>query len=92
MIEKVFGRDIWHNVVIDVSFWDADRAHVEEKRQESPSVTEESYRRDIQRIFRNKFNLNFDLPVVFLDSYYTRNNTEEVEFFGRQVNELMTVI
>jgi len=90
MIEKVFGRDIWHNVVIDVSFWDADRAHVEEKRQESPSVTEESYRRDIQRIFRNKFNLNFDLPVVFLDSYYTRNNTEEVEFFGRQVNELMT--
>jgi len=88
MIEKVFGRDIWHNVVIDVSFWDADRERVEEKSHESPPVTEESYRRDIQRIFRNKFNLDFDLPVVFLDSYYTRNNTEEVEFFEHQVNEL----
>jgi len=90
MIEKVFGRDIWHNVVIDVSFWDADRERVEEKSHESPPVTEESYRRDIQRIFRNKFNLDFDLPVVFLDSYYTRNNTEEVEFFERQVNDLRT--
>ena len=91
MIEKVFGRDIWDNVVIDVSFWDADRERVEEKSHESPPVTEESYRKDIQRIFKNKFNLNFDLPVVFLDSYYTRNNTEEVEFFERQVNDLRMV-
>jgi len=74
--------------VIDVSFWDAGREHVEEREQERPSVTQESYTRDMQNIFRNKFNLNVDLPVVFLDAYYTRSNSEEVDFFDQEIRKL----
>ena len=90
-MEKVFGRNIWDNVVVDVSFWDAGTEHVEERAQERPPVTQESYTRDIQNIFRNKFDLNVDLPVVFLDAYYTRSNSEEVDFFDQEIRKLWRV-
>ena len=49
MISKMFGN-IWSNVVVVISFWDAGRVSMTER--ESNNVTEASYRKEIQDAFR----------------------------------------
>jgi len=90
MISRMFG-DIWPNVAIVVNFWDAGVVHKNERLSEG--VTEESYTKEIQQIFRKQIgSLNHDVPVVFLDSHFSRDDQTEVNFFYKQATSLYRAV
>ena len=51
-------------------------------------VTQKKYARELTSIFKNKFNLDFELPIVFVDSHYNRSVPEEVNAFTRETKLL----
>eukprot|EP00096_Caligus_rogercresseyi_P006745 TRINITY_DN2353_c0_g1_i1.p1 TRINITY_DN2353_c0_g1~~TRINITY_DN2353_c0_g1_i1.p1 ORF type:complete len:788 (-),score=160.43 TRINITY_DN2353_c0_g1_i1:106-2409(-) len=88
MITKMFGN-FWTNVVLVVNFWSFKTIHVEERR--ARGVTQRSYGKQLREIFQNKFDLDFELPVVFIDTHYNKSNTEESEAFQQELRKLWSV-
>lgn len=43
----------------------------------------ESYGGQLKKIFQDKFDLDFELPVVFLDTHYNKSNPAEDYAFKR---------
>merc|ERR1719348_1311036 len=90
MISKIFGN-IWNNVVVVISFWDAGRVSMTERGQNN--VTEATYRKEIQEAFRSQVGeLDTDIPVFFLDSHFTRTDETEKAFFEMQATDLIKVV
>jgi len=85
VITKMFGN-FWTNVVILVNFWSFNPLHVEDRRNKR--VTQRKYGKELTTIFKNKFNLDFELPIVFVDSHFNRSVPEEVEAFNRETKLL----
>merc|ERR1712172_34672 len=85
VITKMFGN-FWTNVVILVNFWSFNPLHVEDRLNKR--VTQRKYGKELRTIFKNKFNLDFELPIVFVDSHYNRSVPEEVEAFNRETKLL----
>ena len=63
--------------------------HASERRNRG--VTMETYSKQLKEIFEGKFDLDFDLPVVFLDTHYNRSNPEELAAFSRESQKLWEV-
>ena len=40
-------------------------------------ITMESYAKQLTSIFEKKFELDFNLPLVFMDTHYNKRNPEE---------------
>jgi len=90
MISKMFGN-IWSNVVVVISFWDAGRVSMTER--ESNNVTEASYRKEIQDAFRSQVgDVEGDLPVFFIDSYFSRGDEQEKAFFQMQATDMYKAV
>jgi len=90
MIAKMFGN-IWPNVVLVVNFWDAGESHRLER--EALGITKDSYTTELQKIFKKQIgSLNHDVPVVFLDSHYSRDDQAEVDFFQNEATKLYKVV
>jgi len=88
MLTKMFGH-IWTNVVLVVNFWSFKEVHDAERR--SRGVTPATYAKQLKDVFRSKFDLDFDLPLVFLDTHYNRSNPEEKKAFDRESQKLWSV-
>merc|ERR1719228_500333 len=90
MISKMFGN-IWSNVVVVISFWDAGRVSMTERGKNN--VTEATYRKEIQEAFRSQVGeLDTDIPVFFLDSHFTRTDETEKVFFEMQATDLIKIV
>ena len=81
VITKMFGN-FWTNVVILVNFWSFNPLHVQDRE------TQDKYAREQTSIFEQKFNLDFKIPIVFVDSHYNRSVPEEVTAFHRETAKL----
>jgi hypothetical protein len=44
-------------------------------------VTQSKYAEELTGIFEEKFELNFKIPIVFIDSHYNSSVPEELEAF-----------
>ena len=88
MLTKMFGN-FWTNVVLVVNFWSFKEVHDQERR--SRGITPHSYAKQLKEIFEAKFDLDFELPLVYLDTHYNRSNPEEVENFERESKKLWSV-
>ena len=88
MLTKMFGN-IWSNVVLVVNFWSFRSVYDEERR--SRGVTPEAYKRQLTEIFEKKFDLDFDLPLVFIDTHYNKSNLEEENAFMKESEKLWSV-
>ena len=85
VITKMFGN-FWTNVVILVNFWSFNTLHVQDR--EDRRVTQGKYAREQTSIFEQKFNLDFKIPIVFVDSHYNRSVPEKVTAFHRETAKL----
>jgi len=84
MINKMFG-DIWPNVAVVVNFWDAGSDHT--------AQTKEEYTQELQKTFKKQIkSLDHDVPVVFLDSHFSRDDQSEVNFFHSQATTLYRIV
>ena len=78
VLTKMFGN-FWTNTVILVNFWSFNEIHVQERQERR--VTQAKYAKELVNIFTQKFDLDFKLPIVFVDSHYNRSNPQELEAF-----------
>ena len=88
MLTKMFGN-FWSNVVLVVNFWSFKEIHVEER--EGRGVTTKTYSKQLKSIFINKFDLDFDIPLVFIDTHYNKSNPPELEAFQRESSKLYDI-
>ena len=51
-------------------------------------VTQNKYAKELTSIFESKFDLDFKIPIVFVDSHYNRSVPEETEAFMRETAKL----
>ena len=54
-------------------------------------ITTETYRKQLTEIFEKKFDLDFNLPLVFLDTHFNKTNPEEKQAFDREAAKLWRV-
>ena len=88
MLTKMFGN-FWTNVVLVVNFWSFKATHAEER--ESRGVTTKTYGRQLRQVFQEKFDLDFQLPLVYIDTHYNKSNPEEEEAFKRESDKLWKI-
>ncbi|XP_059095761.1 uncharacterized protein LOC131890438 [Tigriopus californicus] len=88
MITKMFGN-FWSNVVLVVNFWSFKETHVEERL--SRGVTMKNYAKQLREIFQNKFDLDFEIPVVFVDTHHNKSNPNEMDDFIRETEKLWKI-
>ncbi|XP_023322043.1 uncharacterized protein LOC111696620 [Eurytemora carolleeae] len=78
VITKMFGN-FWTNVVILVNFWSFKPLHVQDRLDRR--VSQKKYGEELTKIFEEKFDLNFKIPIVFIDSHYNKSVPEELAAF-----------
>ena len=49
------------------------------------------YKLNIFQVFQNKFDLDYELPLVFIDTHFNKSNPEEAEAFKRESDILWKV-
>jgi len=88
VVTKMFGN-FWTNVVILVNFWSFNPLHVMDR--EERRVTQKRYAKELTDIFEKKFDLNFKIPIVFIDSHYNQSVPEEKGAFLKETSKLWKV-
>ena len=88
MLTKMFGN-FWTNVVLVVNFWSFKAIHVEERQ--SRGVTTETYAKQLQSIFQSKFDLDFEIPLVFIDTHFNKSNPDEADAFKTESDKLWKI-
>lgn len=71
LFESVFGHEMWENVVTEVSFWKHTEEHLRERLKSHQNETLKH--KDLNEIYRQKFNVGHTIPTLFIDPLY--NNT-----------------
>jgi len=89
--EELFGQEFWKRVIIEVSFW-RHRNSDKDDRLEDRETDEGKFTHDLNFELRKKFNLQFDIPVVFVDPKYSekrgRRYPEERDAFQKNTTTL----
>lgn len=88
MLTKMFGN-FWTNTVLVVNFWSFKGTHVDERN--SRGVTERTYAKQLKSVFEGKFDLDFELPLVYIDTHYNKSNPEEAQAFKRESEKLWRI-
>jgi len=88
-VGKLLG-EMWRNVVIIVSFWSFSTAAGLERADKR--VTQKRYKTQLQKVFRQKLEIDFDIPVFFIDSHYRKNDVEEAKAYKKETKKLWTFL
>ena len=51
-------------------------------------MTQAKYAKELTSIFESKFDLDFKIPIVFVDSHYNRSVPEEAAAFNKETSKL----
>ena len=89
LFRKMFGDDFWKNAVMAVTWWDFDPYDEKQRLKEPVPKTETSFANELNGILRNNFSLTNDVPAVFIDSQYSKDNMVESSNFTYYTNKLL---
>jgi len=71
LYQEIFGRAMWRNVVVEMSYWGhKNKDYCTRLDNYDPDLTEEVQREEIQSKLREKFQLEFEVPVIFVDPVF----------------------
>ena len=89
LFEKMFGKGFWKNVILETTWWNFSE-EIEDNRQ-SEGITMETVTAQRNRNFQNdpKFSLNHNLPSVFIDSFYKKDDPKQVQMYRSQTQKLL---
>ena len=91
-LTKIFGEDIWGNVIIEASFWKYDQISIDGRTETCSSHpddcrNEEWFVNEINRQLQERTHLNHNLSAVFIDSWSQTPaalDDETQQFFFKQ--------
>jgi len=77
-VGKLLGS-IWRNVAVVVSHWSFNQA--ESERRAKLRINQKKFSEHLSHTLKNKLNIDFDLPIFFIDSHFdSRDDTEGRNF------------
>ena len=77
LFESVFGHKMWKNVVTEISFWQYTKEAIEER--EKRHQNEEFKHNDWNEVYQKKFNVDIEIPTIFIDPIYHASKASERE-------------
>jgi len=88
-ISKLLGS-IWRHTVIVVTFW-SNSPHARALRKER-KVNKKRYAAHLSETVAAKVEIDFQLPVVFIDSHHETKEGKEVREFSRETSTLWRIL
>jgi len=88
-ISKLLGS-IWRHTVIVVTFW-SNSPHARALRKER-KVNKKRYAAHLSETVAAKVEIDFQLPVVFIDSHHDTKEGKEVREFSRETSTLWRIL
>ena len=86
LLSNMFGDGFWKNVIVEVTHWSFHP--YEEKLRQASNITEISLDNALNKMFRKKFGISISIPVLFIDTYYNKNDTRQYEKFAVYTSKL----
>lgn len=86
MFQTMFGPDFWRNAILEATHWSYSPRLT--RIREDGGMTEDIWSKQFNERLRKDFKFDFDLPVVFIDTFHNRQNTREVQKFQQNVETL----
>ena len=88
LMQKMFGPEFWENAIIEATHWNYHSKSISMRQSSNPPILEEWWTSQFNRLFAREYGLKFNLPSVFIDTYYDKNNEFELQKFVNETNEL----
>jgi len=86
MFQSMFGPQFWRNAILEATHWSYS-PYLTRIREEG-GMTEAIWAEQFNKRLRKDFKFDFDLPVVFIDTFHNRKNAAEVEEFQQNMDIL----
>ena len=88
LMQKMFGDEFWQNAIIEATHWNYHSKSIQMRHSSNPPIREEWWTNQFNKLFRREYDLKFDLPSVFIDTYYDKHNDFELKKFQGETEEL----
>ena len=86
LLSNTFGEEFWKNVVFEVTHWNF-HPYAEKLRKRS-NITEFSFKNKFNKMLKKEFEVNIEIPVVFIDTFHNKTHAVEKEKFDFYTNKL----
>lgn len=85
----MFGDKFWSNAILEGTFWSF-HPHSRRMREEIvPKLTEKYWKDQFNELFRKQFQIEVDVPAVFIDTYYDKKDPDQLQAFKNYTGELL---
>jgi len=89
LIRKMFGDKFWDNAILEGTFWSF-HPHSKKMRNEIvPRLTENYWKEQFNQLFKTQFQIDVDVPAIFIDTYYDKNDRMQARAFEKYTGELL---
>jgi len=86
VFERMFGPEFWSNAILEATHWSYSKSKTRIRNESG--MNESLWARQFNDRLRNDFEFSFDLPSVFIDTFYYRKSEIEVDKFNENTEEL----
>jgi len=86
MFQNMFGTEFWSNAILEATHW-SHSDYLSRVRSENGN-SEEKWALQFNERLHKDFNFTLDLPAVFIDTFYNRDNPIEVDKFHENTEKL----
>jgi len=91
LFEKMFGSHFWKNAVLEATWWNYGDNSVRIRQSAIPKITEESWTQTLNQELRRKLDVGYELPSVFIDTFFDPDNQYERDQFRINTDKLLTL-
>ncbi len=89
LIRKMFGDKFWHNAILEGTFWSF-HPHSRKMRDEIvPKLTEKYWKDQFNELFKKQFQIDVEVPAVFIDTYYDKKDPDQLQAFKKYTGGLL---
>ena len=88
LFQKMFGDHFWENAILEATHWNYHEHSVTMRQSSEPPISENWWRTQFNRLFAKEYGVHHSLPAIFIDTYYNKNNPQEVEKFNLYTDKL----
>lgn len=88
LFQKMFGDHFWENAILEATHWNYHEHSIQMRASSEPPITENWWKTQFNRLFAKEYGVHHTLPAVFIDTYYNKDNPNEVEKFNLYTDSL----
>ena len=81
LIQKMFGDGFWNNVILEATHWNYHNKSIRLRQETNPKITEDGWTSELNALFRDTYKIHINIPSVFIDTYYDKNDSHENDQF-----------